>query len=461
MDDDRRKKANLKGSVKEDRLPPNDQHAEQAVLGCIILSAACISLCIEKIPDSEVFYSLPERIIYETMLSMHADGVPIDTVSLRRELLDLCKLEEVGGLAFIAGLPETVPAAANIDYYIEILREKFTLRRAIGLATEAVTRAYDHQGEVDQLVDDLTSNILELSNSTQQVTTLHRSNQLVPLSINWAENAQQNQGQLSGIATGFVDFDTITNGLQNGEMIVIAARPSVGKSSLCMNVADYVAVNLNIPVCVFSLEMSALSLMNRAACSRARVPMNLVRRGQMHDVHYGRLTSAYAQLNHAPLFIDDASGTNINKLQAKARRYHQQYGIRLFVIDYLQMMTARAESRQQEITAISGGIKALTKELNVPVIVASQLNREVDKDKKGRKPRLSDIRESGSIEQDADIVGLLYRPKEVDDDQSDDSHSEKVNLILAKNRNGEIAELPLVFIKSYTRFETAAHTSET
>lgn len=455
----RRRKATL-SAPNLDRIPPNDQLSERAVLGSILLSPSdCIGLAIEKLPSSEAFYSLPERTIYETMLSMHADNVPIDTLTLRSELADLCQLESVGGISFIAGLPECTPSAENIGHYLTILIEKFTLRQLIALGTEVSGRAYDHQGEVGQLIDEVDRDIRKIVEGTQNQTTLFTAKQLVRQSIDWIEASHKNQGQPSGLPTGFVDFDKLTGGLQNSELIIIAARPAQGKSSWCMNVAEHVSVNLKLPVAVFSLEMTARGLMNRCICSNARVSLTGVRDGNISERDFSRLTASAGKINSAPLYIDDACGTSITQLLAKARRYHQQYGIRLVVVDYLQQVVSsrkKTENRQQEVADVSNGLKSLAKDLALPVLVACQLNRDVEKDKK-RKPRMSDIRESGAVENDADLIGFLYRPDAEAEDQN--QHSEeagRVNLLVAKHRNGATADLNFTFLKSYTRFETAS-----
>lgn len=455
----RRQKAKLIDQTKADRLPPNSQEAEAGVLGCALLSAEDVMPhLIEKLPSPEVFYDRRWRQVYEVLVSMYNDRVPIDLITVQQELKDLCKLEEVGGLAVLSGLPDLVPSAANWDYYAAILLEKFALRKAIATCTEFPSRAYEHQGEVDELIGQLEHDVRSITDGAQNTGTLRKASALVPLSIDWMEQAHVNQGQLSGIATGFADFDAMTGGLQCGEMTVIAARPSVGKSSLCMNVVDHVAVSLNLPTVVFSLEMTAVSLMNRTICSRARVNLTRVRDGQMSQTDLEKLTAAASQLHHAPLYIDDASGTSVMQLRAKARRIHQHHGIRLIVVDYLQLLTSsrkKVENRQQEIADISGGIKNLAKELGVPIVVASQLNREVEKDKK-RKPRMSDIRESGAVEQDADIVGFLYRPH-IEEAQPENPEAEPVHLLIAKNRNGRTGDIALTFLKGLTRFESAAH----
>ena len=458
----RRQKANLKDPTMEDRLLPHSVEAEQGVLGCILLSPNdCIGLVIEKINDNEAFYDLRHRQIFDCLLSMHNDSVPIDLITVQQELKDLCQLEGVGGLAYLASLPDAVPSAANISYYIEILREKFTLRKGIGAATEFISRAYEHQGEVLDIIEELDSSVREIVDGSQPNGTLASAKDLVKDSINRFEYAFQNQGKLSGLSTGLIDLDVITNGLKNSEMIVIAARPSEGKSAMMMGIADHVAVELRLPVLVFSLEMTAEALIDRAICSRARVSMSNIRGGFLAERDFSKITFATGQLNKSPLYIDDASGTSIMQLRAKARRYHQQYGIRLVCIDFLSCITSskkRVENRRQEIAEVSNGIKNMAKDLKVPVVVLSQLNRELDKDKK-RKPRMSDIRDAGEVEQDADFIGFLYKP-----DRGEESEVERdvipVNMLVAKQRNGRTGDIPFSFVRSYTRFESAAKISD-
>jgi replicative DNA helicase len=287
--------------------------------------------------------------------------------------------------------------------------------------------------------------------------------ELVNRAISKIEEFHQNQGMLTGVATGFVDFDKMTTGLHGGEMIVVAARPSVGKTSLAMNIAEHVALDLKVPVGVFSLEMTADQLILRMLCSRSRVNLRNIRDGFLAERDFPKLTGAAGKMAGAPLFIDDSAGLSILQLRAKGRRMWQQYGIKLFVIDYLQLLhstSRRAENRQQEISEISGGIKALAKELNVPIIVLSQLNRELEKRGPGERPRLSDLRESGAIEQDADLVGLLYRDSKNKEGEEDPGESEQdaisVKLFIAKQRNGPTGDVDLTFLKSFTRFESAA-----
>ena len=372
----------------------------------------------------------------------------------------------MGGIAYLSQLQDSVPSAANLGFYLEVVKEKYLLRKMIQTCSGVVGRIYDYEGEVDQLLDEVEKEVLRVNESRVQ-TNVRGVKDLVNHAINTLENFFNRQGQLSGLPTGFADFDKMTDGLKGGEMIVIAARPSMGKTSLAMNIAEHVAIEAKVPVGVFSLEMSAESLMLRMMCSLARVNMRSIRDGFMSESDFPKIMAAAGRLSNSKLFIDDSAGLSILQLRARARRMSQQHGIKLFVIDYLQLLhsTARRsqDNRQQEIAEISSGIKALAKELNVPVIVLAQLNREIEKDK-SRKPRMSDLRESGSIEQDADLVGLLYKPNAGDDDAADavpdESDGLAVNLLIAKQRNGPTGDVNLTFLKSYTRFESAAKFSD-
>jgi len=457
-------KAALPDVTRVDRLPPHSPEAEQGVLGCIMLSPNdCLGESIEKLKaGAEVFYDLRHQTIFSALLEMYDSREAIDVITLQQRLKNKQLLDEVGGLAYLASLPDMVPSAANLGYYLDIVQEKFLLRKMIRTCTEVVTRVYDYEGEVDALMDEVERDILRISESRVQSHTA-TIKELVKKAINTIEDFHQRQGMLTGLGTGFTDLDKMTTGLHGGEMIVIAARPSVGKTSLAMNIAEHVSIDQRLPVGVFSLEMTSESLVLRMLCSRSRVNLRNVRDGFLAERDFPKLTGAAGKLANAPLFIDDSSSLSILQLRAKARRMYQQYGVKLFIVDYLQLLHStarRAENRQQEIADISSGIKALAKELSVPVVVLSQLNRELEREK-NRKPRLSDLRESGAIEQDADVVGLLYKPSSDDDESGGDAQEDAVpvNLLIAKQRNGPTGDVNLTFLKSYTRFESAARVS--
>jgi replicative DNA helicase len=459
-----RRKAPPANATKLDRLPPHSPEAEQGVLGCVLLSPNdCMGECIGRFKEgAEVFYDLRHQTIFSTLVQMYDGREAIDVITLQQQLKNKQLLEEVGGIAYLAALPDTVPSAANLSYYLDIVLEKYLLRKMIHTCTEVVGRVYDYEGEVDALLDEVERDILRISESRVQTQTATIKD-LVKRAITTIEDFHQRQGMLTGVGTGFTDLDKMTSGLHGGEMVVIAARPSMGKTSLAMNIAEYVAIEQRLPVGVFSLEMTSESLVLRMLCSRSRVNLRNVREGFLAERDFPKLTGSAGKLANAPLFIDDSSALSILQLRAKARRMWQQYGIKLFVVDYLQLLHStarRAENRQQEIADISSGIKSLAKELSVPVIVLSQLNRELEREK-NRKPRLSDLRESGAIEQDADVVGLLYKPSSDDEESGSAAEEDAVpmNLLIAKQRNGPTGDVNLTFLKSYTRFESAAKVS--
>ena len=463
----RQKAARTEAGPALDRLPPHSVECEQGVLGCALLDPnQCIGECIEKLKDDGrlAFYDLRHQTIYETLAEMFNARKAIDLITVQQHLKDRQLLDQVGGIAYLSQLQDAVPSAANLSYYLDHVREKYVLRKLITTCSGVVGKVYDFEGEVESLLDEVEKEILRVNESRVQSGVIP-INTLVHDAIATIENYFGRQGQLGGLATGFIDLDKMTDGLHGGEMIVIAARPSMGKTSLAMNIAEHVAVELKLPVGVFSLEMSSASLILRMMCSLARVNLRSIREGFMSEADFPKLTTAAGRLSAAKLFIDDTAALSILQLRARARRMAQQHGIKLFVIDYLQLLNSTAarakENRQQEIADISSGIKALAKELNVPIIVLAQLNREIEKDK-NRKPRMSDLRESGSIEQDADLVGLLYKSESGEDEEAAPVESDglSVSLVIAKQRNGPTGDVHLTFLKPYTRFESAAKFSD-
>lgn len=399
------------------------------------------------------FYDLRNQVVYQALIDCKSG----DLLILQNHLRDIHQLEAVGGLTYLAGLTEKVPSAANLPNYIGVLLEKQRLRDLISACTEIVGKAYEHEGSVDTI-------LAESERAFSQAVTVSNSSlkpirELTHTALNQIEAMHARQGKIDGISTGFADLDKLTCGMHGGEMIVIGARPSQGKTSLAMNIAETVAIEQALPVGVFSLEMSAESLVLRMLCSGARVNAKSIQEGYLAERDVPKLTVAASKLVKAPIYIDDAGGITVNVLRGKARRMWQQYGIRLFVIDYLQLLHGgtKFEKRSEEMTCVSGAIKALAKELNVPVIVLAQLSRATAKEK--RKPRVDDLRESGAIEQDADVIGLLYKPKDEDEDEDgpiDESGTVTVNLDIAKQRSGRVGTLQLTFLKCFTRFENAA-----
>jgi replicative DNA helicase len=463
-----RKKKPMVDLSRLDRLPPHSIEAEQGVLGCALLAPnEAIGQCVERLKSGgELFYDLRHRTLYEVLVEMYDQKEAIDLITLGQRLKDAGQLDAMGGLAYLSALMDAVPSAANLTYYLDIVREKHVLRRMLATCTEVVSRVHAHDGSVDTLLDEVERDILKISEDREEGGN-RGMKELVRSAVDMIQDFHQRQGSLTGIPTGFADFDRMTSGLQPGEMVVIAARPSMGKTSLAMNIAEHVAVEAGLPVGVFSLEMTSESLVMRMLCSLARVNGRMIRDGFLSEGDFRRLTAAASKLSRAPIHIDDTPGLSILQLRARARRMWQQHGVKVFVIDYLQLMHSTSkkaqDSRQQEVSELSNGVKALAKELKVPVIVLCQLNREMEKDK-DRKPKLSDLRESGAIEQDADLVGLLYRPAQEEDEKRKDEPDGRddgmaatpVNLLIAKQRNGPTGDVCLTFLKGITRYESAS-----
>lgn len=448
-----------------DRLPPYSPEAERGVLGCILLSPAeCLPACVEALKGaSEAFYNPRHAALYEAMVQVAALHPAFDLILLVQRLEDRGQLEATGGLAYLSSLADQVPSAANLPFYLGILKDKLLLRQVLQVCGEACQWVYESPDDVAGLLDKVERNVL-LINQARAGATEIRMPQVILKAQDRIQELHERQGQLTGIGSGYRSLDRKTNGFHGGEMIVIAARPSVGKTTFALNIAEHVALEQHLPVGVFSLEMSAEQLGLRLLCSQAKLDLGSIRDGFLTEGDLQRLTVASGRLAKAPIYIDETGGLTIMEIRAKARRMRQQHGIALLVIDYLQLChsdSSRVDNRQQEIADISHGLKELAKELNVPVLVLSQMNRdyERDNDKKKRKPRLSDLRESGAIEQDADFVGLLYKPKEDDDNEAGPPSGEgcpiQVNLLIAKHRNGPTGEVRLTFFKAYTRFESA------
>jgi replicative DNA helicase len=433
--------------------------AEQGVLGSMLISPReIIAECVERISE-EYFYVPAHQTIYTVLVELWNAGAGIDLITFTQTLRDRNLLETIGGAAFVTSLYTFVPTAANVNYYLEIVREKYILRQIIAAATESVRRAYEEQDEVNALLDEVEQKIFAVGEDRFKGQMPGMKEQVMG-ALESIEQLWERRGGITGISTGFTELDRMTNGLHAAEMIVIAARPSMGKTALAMNIAEHVAISGKLPVAVFSLEMSSQQLVQRLLCSRARVNLQKVREGFLAERDFPSLTSAASKLAEAQIFIDDTAGLSILELRAKARRLKAQKDIQLIVIDYLQLLkstTRRAQdNRQLEISEISSGIKGLAKELSVPIIVLAQLNRQPEA-RSGGKPRLSDLRESGSIEQDADLVGLLVRPEVYEEDE--DARAEKAGeaeLIIAKQRNGPVGDVPLTFLKEFTRFEDRA-----
>jgi len=441
------------------RAPPHSVEAEQGVLGSMLISPRdAIAEVVEKI-TADYFYVPAHQTIFDALVDLWNAGQAIDLITFTQVLRDRNLLETVGGAALVTNLYTFVPTAANVGYYLEIVRDKYILRSIIAAGTESVRRAYEEQDEVGNLLDEVEQRIFAVGEDRFKGQMLSMKDQVME-AIESIEKLYERKGGITGVSTGFVEFDRMTSGMHPSEMIVIAARPSMGKTALAMNIAEHVAINEKLPVGVFSLEMSSQQLVQRLLCSRARVNLQKVRDGFLGERDFPSLTAAASKLAEAKIFIDDSASLTILELRAKARRLKAQQDVQLIIIDYLQLLRSTSrraqDNRQLEISEISAGLKGLAKELKIPVIVVAQLNRQPEQ-RTGGKPRLSDLRESGSIEQDADLVGLLVRPELYEEDEeARQEKSGEAELIIAKQRNGPVGEIPLTFLKEFTRFEDRA-----
>ncbi len=439
---------------------PESLAAEAAVLGSMLLDPECIGNVIEMI-DQDSFYRIEHRHIFSALVSLYEKhrSHGIDAVLLRDELLKRDQLEQVGGVEYIAKILESVPSAANVNYYSGIVRDKMLMRQLIQTATEILNDAYDEAGDPEEKLDEAESRIFAVTD--RKITS--NAVGIKDLVARAYELIEKREGSyVTGLPTGYYELDDLTCGLQSGEMIIIAGRPSMGKTSLVLNIAEHVGLVEKIPVAIFSLEMGKQQLAERFLCSVSGIDAQLVRKGMLSTEHYRKLVDACGTFSEAPIYIDDTAGLTPLELRAKARRLRSRFKIQCIIVDYLQLMHSgpkHVESRQQEITAISRYLKALARELNVPVIVLSQLNRSPE-GREGHKPRMSDLRESGSIEQDADVVMLLHREDYYRKNDEDYQPTNTAELIIAKQRNGPTGTVELVFREKVTRFENASRVQE-
>ena len=431
------------------KVPPHDLEAEQAVIGSMLTDKEAVISAIEILSDSD-FYREDNKLIYSAMMNLYGKGEPIDIITLKTELAFMGKLEAIGGLEYLAELPEKVPTTANVDKYIKIVEEKSTLRTLIRTANELLTLGYDPTQEVEELMDNAEKKIFSVMQSRNEKSYSSMKDILVDTFIELEELYNRKQ-HVTGVPTGFIDLDYKTAGLHGSELILVAARPAMGKSAFALNIATNAAVRANTPVAIFSLEMSKEQMANRILCSEALVDSNKVRTGKVEDDDWSKLAQASGILSEAQIFIDDTPGISIMEIRTKCRKMKLEKNIGLVVIDYLQLVQAsskRSGSREQEIAEISRSLKILAKEINVPVIALSQLSRAPEQ-RPDHRPMLSDLRESGSIEQDADIVMFLYR----DDYYNQDSEKKNVaEVILAKHRAGSTGTVELAWLGSFTKF---------
>lgn len=437
------------------RIPPHDLEAEQAVLGCMFFDIDGIRAAVDILRSSD-FYRQDHQAIFAVMQELFNSGDPVDIITVKNRLEEKGLIDQIGGLEYLVSLNDLVATSVNCRKYCKIVSEKALLRRLIKAGGEISEASYEGKNTADEILQDAEKKIFD-------IVTDRRSEDFIPIrelisaSVSSIEKASKNNSRITGIPTGFIDFDNKTAGLQNSDLILIAARPSMGKTAFALNIAQNVAIRKNIPTAVFSLEMSAGQLVNRFISSEAMVDANKLKTGRLEAGDWDSILTAIGDISQAPIYIDDTSTTPM-EIRTKCRKLKLEHGLGLIVIDYLQLMSMgqnarRSDSMQQEVAAISKALKQIAKELDVPLIALSQLSR-ANESRKDKRPMLSDLRDSGAIEQDADIVCFLYREEYYEKENLDVKG--KAEVIIAKHRNGPVATIPLKWLGMYTRFDNLA-----
>ena len=424
-----------------------------AVLGSMLLDEEAVAASAEKL-DAGCFYQDTHRTIFQAIIDLYNVNKAVDLITLTDVLKRDGQLDTIGGASYLTALANAVPTAANINHYAGIVREKYILRTLINNSTKIISVCHQNIGDIAEVVDAAEKLIFEVSDRRNQGSSIQLK-ELIKDSIETIDRLYQNKAHVTGVPTGYVDFDIKTAGMQPSDLIIVAGRPSMGKSAFALGIAEYAGVVEKIPTVIFSLEMSKEQLTQRMLCAHARVDAHKVRTGYLSTSDWPRLTAAAGKLSEAPIFIDDTPAISVMELRARARRLKSHHGIKLIILDYMQLMRGSAmnmESRQQEISEISRSLKALARELNVPIIAISQLSRAVES-RTDHRPQLSDLRESGAIEQDADVVVLILREEYYVPTPENQGIAEA---IIAKQRNGPVGSLKLAFIKEFTRFDNLA-----
>ncbi|MDF2986468.1 MAG: replicative helicase [Eubacterium sp.] len=431
------------------RIPPQSVEAEQSVIGSMLIDKEVIPVVMEVLKPED-FYRPDHKEIYDVIIELFDKAQPIDLITVSERLKLHGKLELVGGLEYLTNIATEVPTTANVKHYAKIVEEKALLRKLIKASSDIVDLGFNASEEVSFILDKAEQNIFDILQKRSSQGFVPIKDVLVE-TFNKLEELYNNKGQITGIPTGFVDLDFKTSGLHNSDLVLIAARPAMGKTAFALNLAQNAAIHSSVPVALFSLEMSKEQLVNRMLCSEAMVDSNRMKTGQLEDNDWQKVARALGPLSEAPIFIDDTPGISITEIRAKCRRLKLEHNLGLVVIDYLQLMQgskSKSENRQQEISEISRSLKILAKEINVPVICLSQLSRAAET-RTDHRPILSDLRESGAIEQDADIVMFLYR----DDYYNPDTEKKNIaEVILAKHRSGSTGTVELVWLGQYTKF---------
>ncbi len=433
-----------------DRIPPHNNEAEQSVIGAIFLEPQALITAAELLMPED-FYRVAHQKIFQTMISLSDKGQAIDVVTVTEELSAKKELEDVGGISYLSEIANSVPTAANIVHYARIVEEKALLRRLIRVATSIVEDGYAREDEVEALLSEAEKKMMEVSNRKNAGDFRHIKDVLVETYDN-IELLHTRKGDVTGIPTGFRDLDKITAGFQRNDLIIVAARPSVGKTAFALNVAQNVATKTDENVAIFSLEMGAEQLVMRMLCAEGNIDAQVLRTGALEAEDWRKLTMAMGSLSNAGIFIDDSPGIRVNDIRSKCRRLQQEHGLGMIMIDYMQLIVGSGskpgENRQQEVSEISRSLKSLARELKVPVVALSQLSRGVEQ-RQDKRPMMSDLRESGSIEQDADIVSFLYREDYYD---KETENQNMIEIIIAKQRNGPTGTVTLAFAKEYNKF---------
>ena len=439
-----------------DRTLPHNLEAEKAVLGAILINNLAFNQAAEVI-DAGDFFRDAHRRIFDKMVGLSERSLPVDLVTLKDELVRTGELDEVGGPAYISGLTDGVPRSANVEHYARIVKEKSTLRRLIESANEVLVRAYDAEEDADVLLDEAERSIFQIADQRMR-SGFVRVGDLVDSGYQLIEQLQAQRGMVTGVPSGFVDLDEMTSGFQKSDLVIVAARPAMGKTSFVLNMALNAATQAGKSIGIFSLEMSKEQLFMRMLTSEARVDAHRFRGGFLGEQDYARLVEAFARLHDAKVFIDDTPSVGILEMRAKSRRLKLEHGLDMLVVDYLQLMQGRGrfESRQQELASISRALKILAKELEIPILALSQLSRATET-RADHRPQLSDLRESGALEQDADIVMFIFREEMYLVDGQVNPETEGIaEIIIGKQRNGPTGVAKLAFLKQYTRFENLA-----
>ena len=433
------------------KLPPQNLEAEQSVLGGILIENEAINRVME-ILDADDFYRDGHRKIFNALINLSERDEPADLITMTNELRKIDQLDSIGGASYLASLIDSVPTAANIEYYAKIVKEKSILRKLIQTSTEIITQSYEDRGDVEVFLDEAERAIFDISEKRVR-PSFYPIKDVVKDSFKILERLYEKKELVTGVPSGFKELDRLTAGFQQSDLIIVAGRPSMGKTSFCLNIAQYAAIEKKIPIAIFSLEMSKEQLGIRMLCSEAHVEGTKLRSGFLSESDWPRLTIAAGNLSDASIYIDDTAALTILELRAKARRLKSERGLGMLIVDYLQLMKGRTrvESRQQEISEISRSLKALSKELNIPVIAVSQLSRKTE-ERTGNRPQLSDLRESGAIEQDADLILFIYRD-EIYNRAEDNPNKGKAEIIIGKQRNGPIGKVDLAFLDKFTTFK--------